>query len=67
METNLVEMSFLRDLTYNVMQSDGNRFCGDVVLDSFNMAYGHEDSVLDKNYEKQISRDRYYKDFEFWK
>ena len=50
---------------YSVMQSDGNRFYGYVVLDSFNMAYRHEDSVLDQKYEKQISRDRYYKDFEF--
>ena len=47
------------------MQSDGNRFCGEVALDSFNMAYGHEDSGLDQKYEKQISRNRYYKDFEF--
>ena len=36
----------------------------DVVLDSLNMAYRHEDSVFDQKYEKQISRARYYKDFE---
>ena len=47
------------------MQSDGTRFSGDVVLDSFNMAYGHEDSGLEKTYEKQIPRDWYYKDFKF--
>ena len=47
------------------MQSDGNRFDGNVVLDSFNMAFGHEDSVLNQNYEKQIFRDLYYKDFKF--
>ena len=41
---------------YSVMQSDGNRFCWNVVLDSLNMAYRHEDSVLDQNYEKQKSR-----------
>ena len=29
-----------------VMQSDRNSFCGDVVLDSFNMAYRDEDSIL---------------------
>ena len=52
---------------YSVMQSDGHRFCGDVVLDIFNMAYGHEDSVLDQKYEKQISRDRYYKELKFQK
>ena len=43
---------------YSVMQSDGNRFCRDVVLDSFNMAYGHKDNGLDQKYEKQISLDR---------
>ena len=31
------------------MQSDGNRFCGDVVLDSFNMVYSDEESVKKKN------------------
>ena len=37
------------------MQSDGNSFSGDVVLDSFNMAYRDEDSSLDQKYKKQIS------------
>ena len=55
----------LTSTVYSVMQSDGNRFCGDVVLDSYNMAYGHVDSVLNQKYEKQISRDRYYQDFKF--
>ena len=50
--------------TYSVIQSDGNRFCRDVVLDSFNMAYGYADSVLDQKYEKKIYRDLYNKDFE---
>ena len=31
------------------MQSDGNSFEGDVVLDCFNMAYWIEDSILDQN------------------
>ena len=44
------------------MQSDGNRFCGNIVFDSFNMAYRHEKDVLDKKYKKQISRDYYFKD-----
>ena len=30
---------------YSVMQSDGNSFCGDVVLNSFNMVYSDEDSI----------------------
>ena len=37
-----------------VMQSDGNTFCGDVVLDSFDMAYRDEDNILYQKYEKQI-------------
>ena len=32
------------------------QFCGDVVLDSFNMEYSDEDSILDKKYVKQIFR-----------
>ena len=35
---------------YSVMQSDGNSFCGNVVLDSFNKAYRNEDSILDQIY-----------------
>ena len=37
------------------MQSDGNSISGDVVLDSFNEVYGHEDSVLQKGWEVNIS------------
>ena len=37
--------------TYIVMQSDKFSFCGDVVLDSLNMASRDEDSIL-----KQISK-----------
>ena len=36
------------------MQSDGNSFYGDVVLDSLNKASRDEDSILDQNYEKQM-------------
>ena len=39
---------------YSVMQSDGNSFCGDVILDSFNMANSDEDSILDKKICKAI-------------
>ena len=35
------------------MRSDGNSFCGDVVLDSFNMSYRDEDSILVKKYESK--------------
>ena len=31
-----------------------NSFCGDVVLDGFNMAYKDEDSILKHKDEKQI-------------
>ena len=34
-------------LYYSEMQSDGNRFWGDIVLDSFDMAYRIKDSILD--------------------
>ena len=37
------------------MQTDGNNFCGDVDLDSFNMSDRNEDSVLDQKYEKKIT------------
>ena len=33
---------------------------GDVVLDSFNMAYRDEDSILNQKYEKQICKGLYY-------
>ena len=45
------------------MHSDVNSFFGDVVLDSFNMSYRDEDSILDLEYEKQIFCGLYYKDF----
>ena len=43
-----------RFFIYTLMQSDGNCFCGDVVLDSFVIEYNDEDSILDEKYEKQI-------------
>ena len=39
---------------YSVMQLDGNSFCGDVVLGSFNMEYGEEDRIWGQKYEEQI-------------
>ena len=30
---------------YSLVQLDGNSFCGDVVLDIFNMAYGDKDII----------------------
>ena len=45
-------MAELLDLRYSVMQSDGNSYDGDVVLDSFNKASRDEDSIFDQKYEK---------------
>ena len=39
---------------YSVMQSYRNSFCVDVVLDSVNMAFGDEYSLLHQIFEKQI-------------
>ena len=43
--------------TYSVMQSDGNSFCEDVVLDSFNKASKDEDDILEQISKKQICLD----------
>ena len=48
----LLTFSSLGNNIYSVMQSNGNKFCGDVGLDIFNMAYRHEDSILDQKYVK---------------
>ena len=48
------------------MQSDGNSFCGDVVLDSFNIVKSDKDSLKDQPYEKRILRDLYHEDFKFY-
>ena len=38
------------------MHSDGNSFCGDVVLNSFNKAFRVEDNILDQVYESKYVR-----------
>ena len=48
------------------MQPDGNSFCEDVVLESFNMAYRDEGRILFRMYEDQIFWDLYYEDLEFF-
>ena len=45
---------------YSVMQSDGNIFCGYVVVYSFSMTFRDEESILDQMYEKQTFLDFYY-------
>ena len=34
---------------YSVMQSDGNSFCGDFVLDGMNMAYSNQVRIIEEN------------------
>ena len=38
---------------YSVMQSDGNSFYGDVVLESFNDIFRNEDNILDQIYKSK--------------
>ena len=38
------------------MQSDGNSFCEDVVLNSFNKEAREEDNILDKVYKRKYVR-----------
>ena len=48
---------------YNVMQSDGNSFYGEVVSDSFQKASPDEDNILEQNSIK--CSDRCYENFDF--
>ena len=50
---------------YSVMLSDGNSFCEDVILDSFNMAYRDEHRILDQIYKKANIFYFYYEDLKF--
>ena len=52
-------------ISNSVMQSDGNSFGGDVVLESFSMANRDEGSILDQKYEKQTIWVLYYEDFSY--
>ena len=56
-------LCIIHDLSYSVMQSDRNSFCGDVILDIFNMVYSDEDSIEDQQYENRIFWDHHYEDF----
>ena len=47
------------------MQADGNRFGGDIVLKSVNIASIYDDSISNQIYEKLIFSDFYYEDFNF--
>ena len=57
-------LSYL-NMMYSVMQSDGNSFCGDVVLDSFNVEYRNEDSILDQIWKTDILK-FCYEDFKIY-
>ena len=43
-------------ILYSGMQSDRNSFCGDDVLESFNMAYRDKDIILDQIYQSKYVR-----------
>ena len=60
---NQVEMHEPVLVLYSVMQSDGNSISGDVVLDSFNVAYLDEFNISDHNIKKQIRSDNFQDDF----
>ena len=45
-----------------MIQSDGIRISGDVVLATFNNASKVEDSISDQIYDKQMRLDWYYED-----
>ena len=47
-----------------MMQSDGNSFGGEIVLENVNMVSRGEDSILDQINEYQIFIDLYNEDFE---
>ena len=54
-----------RVFEYSVMQSDGNSFWGDVVLDNVNMLYTFKESILDQIYKNQVFADLYFEDVLF--
>ena len=47
------------------MQSDGNSFCGDVVLESFNKASQDEDKILDQIFKSKHSSSTKTEFYEF--
>ena len=47
---------------YSVMQPYGNSFGGEIVLDSFNIVYRDEGSILDQKYEKKMCLDHNHED-----
>ena len=45
-----------QSVSYSVIQSDGNIFCGDVVSDSINKEYRDGDNILDQIYKSKYVR-----------
>ena len=43
-------------IVYSVMQSDGNSFCQDVMLENINLASRVKNRISDQIYEKKIQR-----------
>ena len=52
----LIKKNNIRLLYYSVMQSDGNSYCGNVVLNSFNKESRNEDNILDQIYKSKYFR-----------
>ena len=50
---------------YSVMQSDGNSFWGDAVLDNLNMACMDEGSILDQKYKNHNFLDLHHEELNF--
>ena len=51
------------ELGNSVMQSEWNRFCGDVVLDSFYKASRNEDNIIDQLYKNKYAGTNIVKNF----
>ena len=45
------------------MQSDGNIFCGDIVLESLNKTSRDEDNIVDQQI--QTNMEHFYDDFDY--
>ena len=54
-EKNVKNLDLVNLMTlYSVMQSDGNSFCDNVGLNSFNKASRDEDNIKNQAYKKRI-------------
>ena len=54
--SNMATEASLVRVPYSVMQSDGNSFCANVVLNSFNKASRDENKISDQIYKSKYVR-----------